>query len=123
MTIKEVATKFNITTDTLRYYEKVGLLNPVPKTKSGIRDYQEEDIKRIEFVKCMRGANVSIHVLKQYLDLFELGNASLKQRRELLIGEQKNLELKIQDMKKALDKLNHKIELYDQQLLDYNIKK
>ena len=67
MTIKEVATKFSLTNDTLRYYEKVGLIGPIKKNKSGIRDYQEEDLKRIEFIKCMRSVGISIEVLKNML--------------------------------------------------------
>ena len=63
MTIKEVGKMFDLSNDTLRYYEKVGLIGPIKKNKSGIRDYDEFDLKRIEFVKCMRGADLPIEVL------------------------------------------------------------
>lgn len=118
MKIKEVATNFNLTADTLRYYERVGLLKPISKNKSGVREYQEEDLKRIEFVKCMRGAGISIDILKEYLELFEQGDSTLMARRSLLVGEQKKLEQKIKDMEEALHKLEYKIELYDNQLLE-----
>lgn len=54
MTIKEVATKFDITTDTLRYYERIGLIPEVPRTAAGIRDFDEVSIKWIEFVLCFK---------------------------------------------------------------------
>lgn len=118
MKIKEVATNFNLTPDTLRYYEKVGLLKPILKNSSGIRDYQEEDLNRIEFVKCMRDAGISIDVLKEYLELFEHGDTTLSDCRALLVGERKKLEQRIKDMEEALHKLEYKIELYDSQLLE-----
>ena len=45
MTIKEVCERYDITADTLRYYERVGVIPEVTRTKSGIRDYREEDIQ------------------------------------------------------------------------------
>ena len=55
MTIAEVSEKYGLTADTLRYYERVGLLPPVPRTSGGIRDYGEKDCGWIEFIKCMSG--------------------------------------------------------------------
>ena len=63
MRIAEVAQQFDITPDTLRYYERIGLLPRIKRTASGVRDYSEADCGRIEFIKCMRGANVSIEAL------------------------------------------------------------
>lgn len=121
MKIKEVAIQFDMTPDTLRYYEKVGLLNPIYKNSSGIRDYQEEDLKRIEFVKCMRDAGISIEVLKEYLQLFEQGDNTLSRRRDLLVGQQQKLEETIKDMQAGLEKLKYKIDLYDQQILEQGL--
>ena len=66
MTISEVSKKYDISTDTLRYYERIGLLPPVPRTKSGLRDYDENSCKSVEFIKCMRNAGLPlslIHIL------------------------------------------------------------
>lgn len=60
MTIAEVGKKYDITLDTLRYYERIGLLAKVPRNKNGIRNYDEASCKRIEFIKCMRSAGVEI---------------------------------------------------------------
>lgn len=118
MTIKEVAEKFDMTNDTLRYYEKVGLVGPVKKNSSGIRDYSEEDLKRIEFIKCMRSAGISIEVLKKYVDLYDEGKSTKLERQHLLEEEQDKLEEKIRTMTEALDKLKYKIELYKTNKLD-----
>ena len=118
MTIKEVAEKFNMTNDTLRYYEKVGLIGPVKKNSSGIRDYSDNDLRRIEFIKCMRSAGLSIEILKKYVDLYEKGDRTKLERQHLLEEEQEKLEEKIKTMTDALDKLKYKIELYKTDKLD-----
>lgn len=122
MTIREVANKFDLTPDTLRYYEKVGLIGPINKNLSGIRDYQEEDLKRIEFVKCMRGAEIPINVLVEYMRLFDGGDETVLQRRDLLVTQREVLKQKLSDMQKAYDKLNYKIDLYDNNKLDKILK-
>lgn len=59
MTIAEVSKKFDISADTLRYYERIGLLPPVRRTSGGIRDYTQEDCNWVEFIKCMRGGRAA----------------------------------------------------------------
>ena len=83
MMIAEVSKRFGLSPDTLRYYERVGLIPPVNRTASGIRDYTEEDCRWIEFIKCMRGAGLSIEVLIKYVSLFQQGDATIDQRKEL----------------------------------------
>ena len=78
MKISEVSKKYNITIDTLRYYEKIGLLPSIQKNSSGIRIYSREDCKKIEFIICMRSAGLSIEVLKKYLELCKLGDKTAK---------------------------------------------
>ena len=63
MTIAEVSRKYDISADTLRYYERIGLIPPVPRTKSGIRDYDQTSCSWIEFIKCMRAAGLQIEAL------------------------------------------------------------
>ena len=65
MKISEVSKKYGIPVDTLRYYEKAGLLPNVRKNSSGIRDYSESDCGWVEFIKCMRGAGLPVEVLKK----------------------------------------------------------
>lgn len=113
MTIGEVSKKYDITPDTLRYYEKIGLIGPVPRTKSGIRNYDEESCGWIELMKCMRKAGVQIEALIEYARLFRQGDATLDARKNLLIEQRNHLMARMEDMQKSLDRLNEKIEGYE----------
>ena len=91
MTIAEVSKKYDITPDTLRYYERVGLLNNIPRNPNGIRNYDEQSCKRIELVKCMRNAGVEIEILIEYMSLFEQGKSTVKARKSLLEEQREKL--------------------------------
>ena len=121
MQISEVAKEFGLTTDTLRYYEREGLIGPISKGENGIRNYTEEDIKRIQFVKCMRAAGLEINFLKRYIQLFEEGDKTVKERREILVEQRKILKEKLDAMQEAYNRLNYKIDLYDKNILDKNL--
>lgn len=113
MTIAEVSKKMDISSETLRYYEKVGLIPPIKRNKNGIRNYDEEDLNFIQFAKCMRAAGLSIEVLAKYLQLFLQGEETCEKRREILVNERAKLIQRIDDMNQTLDRLNYKIENYD----------
>ena len=117
MTIAEVSKKFDLSQDTLRYYERIGLIPGVDRNKSGNRDYTEEDWKWIEFIKCMRGAGLPIEVLIEYVTLFQQGDETIEARKELLSEQRRQLVEKIDNMKKTLDRLNYKIERYEKALV------
>ncbi len=121
MTIKEVSDKYQLSTDTLRYYEKVGLIGPISKNKSGIRDYKEVDLRTIAFVKCMRQANMPIDKLIRYMNLYKEGNKTLEDRKQLLVEQLHKVEKEIQELEKAKERLCYKIDLYDYQLLEKNL--
>lgn len=118
MTIKEVSNKFGLTPDTLRFYEKKGLIGPVNKTEGGIRNYGEKDLSRIEFIKCMKDAGIPLDVLKKYFDLFEMGDSTLEERKNLLKKQRTILKEKIDKMNDAYKKLNYKIDLFYEGKLD-----
>ena len=113
MTIAEVSEKYGLSTDTLRYYERIGLLAPVPRTKGGIRDYGQIDCLAVEFIKCMRGAGVAIEALVEYVSLFQKGDSTRETRKDILREQRELLIARIAEMQEALDKLNFKIENYD----------
>ncbi len=114
MTISEVSKEYNLTPDTLRYYEKIGILSNVSRSKSGIRDYDETVCKRIEFVKCMRDAGVEIEALIEYMLLFEKGKSTAKRRKEILEEQRIKLLEKQQKINASLEKLDYKIKLYNE---------
>ena len=83
MTIKEVSEKYDISADTIRYYERIGLLPPIPRKSNGIRDFDEVSCNWIEFVKCMRSAGVEIEALIDYIKLF-YQEGTAEARKEIL---------------------------------------
>lgn len=114
MTIAEVSEKYDISQDTLRYYERIGLIPRVSRNKSGIRDYTEEDCNWIEFIKCMRNAGLPIEVLIEYVALFQQGDETSEERKELLIEQRNQLVARMEEMKKTLERLDYKIAVYEQ---------
>lgn len=114
MTISEVSRKYNITADTIRYYEKEGLIPAVPRDKNGIRDFDENSCGWIEFIKCMRSAGLEIETLKRYVSLFRQGTATVRERNILLIEQREKLLKKQENIKATLDRLNYKIEKYEE---------
>lgn len=112
MTIGEVSKKCNISTDTLRYYEKIGLINKVTK-HNGKRSYSNEDIKQIDFIKCMKNAGFLLEDIVTFLDLYNKGDDTLKKRIDMLLNQRKKLEDEIEEKKSTLAFLNHKIDVYN----------
>lgn len=107
MTIAEVSRKYEISADTLRYYERIGLIPPVPRTKSGLRDYDEESCGWVELMKCMRAAGVQIEALIEYVALFQQGDDTIDARKALLIEQREQLLARMEDMQKSLDRLKY----------------
>ena len=114
MTIAEVSRKYDISADTLRYYERIGLIPPVPRTRGGLRDYGEESCGWIQLMKCMRAAGVQIEALIEYVDLFQQGDATLDARKALLVEQRDQLVSRMAEMQASLDLLNQKIDRYEQ---------
>ncbi|GAB6099935.1 MerR family transcriptional regulator [Halanaerocella petrolearia] len=117
MRILEVSERFDLTKDTLRYYERIGLLSEVNRNESGNRDYTEEDCKWVHFIKCMRRAGVSIESLIEYVTMFQQGNSTIKARKELLLEERQKLYARIEEMKETLSRLDNKIDGYEDRVL------
>lgn len=113
MIIAQVCEKYGLTQDTLRYYERIGLLPRVNRNKSGIRDYTEEDCRWVEFIKCMRGAGLSIEVLIEYVSMFQQGDETISARKDLLVEQRDQLIERIEEMKNTLERLNKKVERYE----------
>jgi DNA-binding transcriptional MerR regulator len=117
MKIANVSEQYAISPDTLRYYERIGLIPPVNRTESGIRDYNETDIKRVEFIKCMRSAGLPIEALIEYVGLVLQGDATIEARKEILKEQRYLLEARMKEMQKTLDLLDYKISVYENAVL------
>lgn len=117
MTIGEVSRKYDISADTLRYYERIGLIPPVPRTSGGLRDYDEASCGWIELMKCMRASGVQIEALVEYAALFQQGDETIERRKQLLLEQRELLIGRMAEMQRSLERLNGKIVRYEQGLM------
>ena len=115
MTISEVSKQYGVSADTLRYYERIGLIPPVPRI-NGVRNYDASSLSWVELVKCMRSAGVGIEALMEYARLFQQGEETLEARKALLVEQRRQMLARMEDMQRSLERLNQKIENYEQGL-------
>ncbi len=113
MKISEVSERYGISSDTLRYHERIGLIPIVNRNRLGIRDYNENDMKRVEFIKCMRSAGLPIEVLIEYVALVQKGDQTIEARKEILLQQRDQLLAKMREMQITLDLLDYKIKVYE----------
>ena len=118
MKIAKVSKKLDISADTLRYYERIGLIPKVNRDKSGNRDYTELNCKWIKFIKCMRNSGMPIEILIEYVSLLQEGEHTAKVRKQLLLEQREELIQKIDELQQMLGYLNGKIEKYDSLLME-----
>jgi DNA-binding transcriptional MerR regulator len=117
MKISEVSEQCDVTADTLRYYERIGLLPPVNRSESGIRDYSELDVRRVEFIKCMRSAGLPIEVLIKYYGLVQQGDETMEDRKAILVEQRAEITARMEELQKTLDLLDYKISYYENAVL------
>ena len=113
MTIKEVGEKYGISQDTLRYYERVGMIPAVTRTPGGIRDYQESDLKWVELAGCMRSAGLPVEAIIEYVKLYQEGDSTIPARLQLLVEQRENLLEQRRRIDATLDRHNYKISRYE----------
>ena len=113
MQINEVSERYGLSKDTLRYYERIGLIPNVPRNESGIRNYDQDSLNWIEFIKCMRSAGLTIEALITYVTLFQQGDETLEERKLLLMEQRDSLMQRIAELEETLVRLNRKIKRYE----------
>lgn len=116
MNISEVAAQFEMTPATIRYYEREGLIPPITRNESGTRDFQEEDLNWVEFIKCMRDSGLSIDSLAKYSDLYQQGDGTLLERKQILMDEYQKLLEKQKLINGTVARLEQKLDNYDQMI-------
>ncbi|MBU0438683.1 MerR family transcriptional regulator [Staphylococcus succinus] len=113
MLISEVSQKMEISIDTLRYYEKIGIIPQISRTNGGVRNYTEDDLNWINLAKCMRQSGLSIEALAHYLELFQQGEDTQAERLAILSEQRETVLNTIQQMNDTLELLNKKIDNYE----------
>lgn len=106
MTIAEVARTFDLTPDTLRYYEKIGLIPPVARSRGGVRRYSDADCRWIDFLSAMRLAGVPLDALTAYARETRFGDEAAAQGQEFLREQRLRLTHRIREMNAALERLD-----------------
>ena len=114
VTIKEVSQKYNISSDTLRYYERVGMIPPVTRTAGGIRDYCESDLGWVELALCMRGAGLPVEAMIEYVKLCQQGDSTIEARMLLLKEQMETLLEQKAQIESTIKRLDFKISRYEE---------
>lgn len=113
MNVKEASTVTGVSTDTIRYYEKEGLIPIIERNESGNREIDEKIIRRIIFAKQMRAAGISVKSLKEYIDLLDDTNDNSEKQKEILRAQIIDMEERKGDIDFAINHLKYKLEHYD----------
>jgi DNA-binding transcriptional MerR regulator len=113
MTIKEASEKTGISIDNLRYYERIGLIPEVPRTASGIRDYDEMSLSWVDFAMRFKRGGMSLESIREYIQLALQGEDTKPARREILLEARAELEEKLAEIQESLDVINYKLDTYE----------
>lgn len=116
--IKQASKLTNTTPDTIRYYEKIGIIAPIARDKNGFRQFTDRDIRRIKFMRHMRTAGLNIAALLEYATLIQQGDQTKAARIKLLTEQRNLLEQKVSVTQSAIEQLNYKIDHYDEHMSD-----
>lgn len=112
LTPAQMAEKTGVNIDTLRYYEREGLINTVSRSSSGHRRYSSDDILWVEVLRCLRDTGMSIEQLRQYCDLGVQGDHTQPERMNLLIQHKQGVINQIQSLQDSIELIDHKIDFY-----------
>lgn len=111
--IGEVSKKTGLSVPTLRYYDKEGLIPNINRTENGLRDFTENDLGTIHIVTCIKGAGASLKEIKHYMDMCQMGDATLNDRKMFFEDKRKDIEEQLDRLNDILATIEHKIHYYD----------
>lgn len=106
MNINVVSKQFNLTKDTLRYWERMKILPSIQRSESGYRDYSENDLNWIYYVKTLRKAGLSIESLIEYMQLLRQNNVTAAARRNIMSQQREELKEQLKETQKTIDYLS-----------------
>lgn len=117
LSIQQFAARTGLSADTLRYYEKIGLLRHVARDANGFRVYGPRDLEWVSFVLRLKDTGMPLEDITRYADLREQGGTTLAARQTLLEAHAARLQARLQRDQEHLDALQAKIELYRRQTI------
>lgn len=106
--IGDITKMYGISQDTLRYYDKAGLLPFIKKNKAGRREFTEDDLGYIEVIDCLKRSGIPVKEIAKFMDWCVEGDKTLPQRYTFMIEQEAALEKKIYDLQTQLDFLRWK---------------
>jgi DNA-binding transcriptional MerR regulator len=112
LSIQQVAATTRLSTHTLRYYERIGLLAPIERALSGHRRYSSQNIAWINFLTRLRATGMPIREMQQFADLRRQGDRTLTERRQLLEIHQQHVHQQLDDLTQNLKVIQEKIQHY-----------
>lgn len=113
-TIGDVAKMLGTAPSTLRYYDKEGLLPHMERSSGGTRVFTDEDLEWLRFIDHLKSSGMPIKEIRQFVDLYLQGDATLEERRALVHGRKEALEQEMKALQNALDFITYKCWYYDE---------
>ena len=117
--IQDVSNKTGLSTHTLRYYEKEGLISGVERSQGGFRQYTEEDLERLGLIRCLKNTGMSIQEIARFVQLTHEGDHTLEERVELLREHRERVLERMAEMQQHLDKVTWKLNFFTEKLKAY----
>jgi len=111
-TIQQISHDTGLSIHTLRYYEQIGLLDPIDRLDNGHRRYKPTDLTRLEFLKRLRATGMSIKEMQYYVELYRMGDSTLRERREILQAHKQTVLAQVDELMDTVDFIDMKIERY-----------
>jgi DNA-binding transcriptional MerR regulator len=111
--VGEVSQRTGFSIDTLRYYERLGLIEPVDRSAGGRRMYREEDVGWLDFVSCLRDTGMPVERMRQFAELCRDGEHTVPERVEMLEAHGRRVEAEIETLRTKLEAIRHKIGYYE----------
>lgn len=110
--MREITSETGLTVDTLRYYEKDGILEDIKRHSNGHRIYSSNDLEWLKFIMCLRSTGMPLKKIKQYKDLMNKGEQTASERKALLVEQKERILKEIEILQEALPRIDYKIEYY-----------
>jgi len=121
-TIQDVSRQTGLPNSTLRYYEEIGLLEPVERAANGHRRYSQADLGRLILIKNLRRTGMSIEAMCDFVALYRGGRATARQRRELLQAHRRRVQAHVDEMLEMIGFIDYKIGLYEEEEVEHERK-
>jgi DNA-binding transcriptional MerR regulator len=114
LTVREASEFTGLSAHTLRYYERIGLIEPVARNAGGHRRYAQTDLEHLKFLHCLRDTGMSIRHMQEYAVLASQGRATLAARLELLESHRRDVQAHIRELEGKLAIIDAKIDRFNQ---------